>query len=99
VQNHYSVLTREPERDGVLDACAELDVAFVPYFPLEAGLLTGKYRAGVDRPATSTTTATRSSTHHTAPRHPSGPDEPASGEPLPVLRRDHDPLGLHDEVA
>jgi aryl-alcohol dehydrogenase-like predicted oxidoreductase len=50
VQNHYSVLTREPERDGVLDACAELDVAFVPYFPLEAGLLTGKYRAGIDRP-------------------------------------------------
>jgi aryl-alcohol dehydrogenase-like predicted oxidoreductase len=40
VQNHYSVLTREPERDGVLDACAELDVAFVPYFPLEVGLLT-----------------------------------------------------------
>jgi aryl-alcohol dehydrogenase-like predicted oxidoreductase len=50
IQNHYSVLTRGPEHDGVFDACAELGVAFVPYFPLESGLLTGKYRLGQDRP-------------------------------------------------
>ncbi|MEZ5295598.1 MAG: aldo/keto reductase [Ilumatobacteraceae bacterium] len=50
VQNHYSVLTRTPEHDGVFDACAELGIAFVPYFPLESGLLTGKYRAGSERP-------------------------------------------------
>jgi aryl-alcohol dehydrogenase-like predicted oxidoreductase len=50
VQNHYSVLTRDPERDGVFDACEELGVAFVPYFPLESGLLTGKYRLGEERP-------------------------------------------------
>lgn len=50
VQNHYSVLTRDPERDGVFAACEELGVAFVPYFPLESGLLTGKYRLGADRP-------------------------------------------------
>jgi aryl-alcohol dehydrogenase-like predicted oxidoreductase len=31
---------------GVLDVCSELDMAFVPYFPLASGLLTGKYRAG-----------------------------------------------------
>jgi aryl-alcohol dehydrogenase-like predicted oxidoreductase len=43
IQNHYSLITRDPERDGVLDACRELGVAFVPYFPLESGLLTGKY--------------------------------------------------------
>lgn len=46
VQNEYSLLHRQPEEDGVLDACAELDVAFVPYFPLKSGLLTGKYRKG-----------------------------------------------------
>jgi aryl-alcohol dehydrogenase-like predicted oxidoreductase len=51
VQNHYSVLTRTPERDGVFAACADLGVAFVPYFPLESGLLTGKYRLGQELPA------------------------------------------------
>ncbi len=45
VQNHYSLLTRDPERDGVLDACARHGIAFVPYFPLESGVLTGKYQA------------------------------------------------------
>ncbi len=48
VQNHYSLLTRDPERGGVLDACARHGIAFVPYFPLESGVLTGKYQA--DRP-------------------------------------------------
>ena len=51
VQNHYSVLTRDPETNGVFDACERLGVAFVPYFPLESGLLTGKYRQGEERPA------------------------------------------------
>ena len=50
VQNHYSVLTRDPETDGVFDTCEKLGIAFVPYFPLESGLLTGKYRAGQERP-------------------------------------------------
>jgi aryl-alcohol dehydrogenase-like predicted oxidoreductase len=50
VQNHYSLLSRSPETDGVFEACAELGVAFVPYFPLESGLLTGKYRLGSERP-------------------------------------------------
>ena len=45
VQNEYSLLHREPE-DGMLDASHEADVAFVPYFPLKSGLLTGKYRKG-----------------------------------------------------
>ncbi len=51
VQNHYSLLTRDVETNGVLAACAELGVALVPYFPLESGLLTGKYRQGEGRPA------------------------------------------------
>lgn len=50
VQNHYSLLTRGPETDGVFDTCERLGIAFVPYFPLESGLLTGKYRLGESRP-------------------------------------------------
>lgn len=52
LQNEYSLLHREPE-DGVLDACEALDLAFVPYFPLKSGLLTGKYRKGDAVPADS----------------------------------------------
>lgn len=45
VQNEYSLLHREP-RHGVLAECAALGMAFLPYFPLASGLLTGKYRKG-----------------------------------------------------
>ncbi len=45
VQNEYSLLRREAEQD-VLPACAKLGIAFLPYFPLASGLLTGKYRKG-----------------------------------------------------
>lgn len=48
VQNEYSLLQREAERE-VLPECRRLGLAFLPYFPLANGLLTGKYRAG--RPA------------------------------------------------
>lgn len=43
VQNYYSVLTRAVEDEGVVDACERTGMAVVPYFPLESGLLTGKY--------------------------------------------------------
>ena len=49
VQNRYSVLTRDPE-PKVIPACAERGVGFIPYFPLESGLLTGKYRKGEAMP-------------------------------------------------
>jgi aryl-alcohol dehydrogenase-like predicted oxidoreductase len=39
---HYSLLTRTAEEE-VLPACRELGMTLVPYFPLESGLLTGKY--------------------------------------------------------
>ena len=42
-QNHYSVLTRYVEDEGVLDACGRAGMVVVPFFPLESGLLTGKY--------------------------------------------------------
>ncbi|MEO8225842.1 MAG: aldo/keto reductase [Gemmatimonadota bacterium] len=45
VQNEYSLIHRDPE-EGVLEACARLGLAFIPYFPLASGLLTGKYRRG-----------------------------------------------------
>jgi aryl-alcohol dehydrogenase-like predicted oxidoreductase len=44
VQNEYSLLVRDPER-GVLAASAERQIAFLPYFPLASGLLSGKYSA------------------------------------------------------
>ncbi len=50
VQNHYSMLTRDPESDGVLAECARQGLAFLPYFPLEKGILTGKFRQGQDVP-------------------------------------------------
>ena len=53
VQNHYSLITRAPETDGVLEFCAATGTGFVPYFPLESGLLTGKYRAGEALPENS----------------------------------------------
>ena len=46
VQNQYSLLSRDPERDGVLDACARLEMGFLPFYPLANGLLTGKVRPG-----------------------------------------------------
>jgi aryl-alcohol dehydrogenase-like predicted oxidoreductase len=46
VQNQYSLLDRSPERDGVLQACDELGVGFLPFYPLANGLLTGKVRPG-----------------------------------------------------
>lgn len=49
VQNEYSLLVRDAERD-VLPACRQLGVGFVPYFPLASGLLTGKYRPGEGGP-------------------------------------------------
>lgn len=45
VQNEYSLFHREPERE-VLAECARQGLAFLPYYPLAAGLLTGKYRRG-----------------------------------------------------
>lgn len=45
VQNDYSLLKRDPEAE-VLRECVHQGIAFIPYFPLANGLLTGKYRQG-----------------------------------------------------
>ena len=45
VQSEYSVWTRDPERNGVLDTCEELGIGFVPWGPVGLGYLTGKIDA------------------------------------------------------
>jgi aryl-alcohol dehydrogenase-like predicted oxidoreductase len=50
VQNEYSLLHREAEQ-GVLAECEQRRIAFLPYFPLASGLLTGKYRRGQPAPS------------------------------------------------
>jgi aryl-alcohol dehydrogenase-like predicted oxidoreductase len=52
VQNDYSLMKREAE-DDVLPECERAGVAFLPYFPLANGLLTGKYRKGQPFPESS----------------------------------------------
>jgi aryl-alcohol dehydrogenase-like predicted oxidoreductase len=49
VQNEYSLLHREPEAE-VLPECERLGMAFVPYFPLMSGVLSGKYSPGEPPP-------------------------------------------------
>ncbi|MHB1210005.1 MAG: aldo/keto reductase [Acidimicrobiales bacterium] len=53
IQNQYSLLARDPEHDGVLEACDELGLGFLPFYPLANGLLTGKVRPGEPLPANS----------------------------------------------
>ncbi len=44
-QVEYSLLHRQPEVNGVLDACRELGITLIAYTPLAGGMLTGKYSA------------------------------------------------------
>lgn len=49
VQNHYNLLNRADEPE-VLPLCNELGIAYLPYFPLASGMLTGKYQRGEQPP-------------------------------------------------
>ncbi len=51
-QNRYSVLSRDLERE-VVPAVSHFGLGILPYFPLESGLLSGKYLPGKDFPADS----------------------------------------------
>jgi len=42
VQSEYSLWTRDPEVDGVLETCRELGIGFLAYSPLGRGFLTGQ---------------------------------------------------------
>jgi aryl-alcohol dehydrogenase-like predicted oxidoreductase len=48
-QNRYSLLDRDVERE-VVPACERFGLGVLPFFPLEYGLLTGKYRRGAAVP-------------------------------------------------
>ncbi|MBA3889673.1 MAG: aldo/keto reductase [Gemmatimonadaceae bacterium] len=48
VQNQFSMLERDEA--PVVAACERQERAFLPYFPLANGMLTGKYRVGRDAP-------------------------------------------------
>ncbi len=49
VENRLS-LVRQRQAQELLAACQELGLGFLPYYPLESGLLTGKYRRGQAAP-------------------------------------------------
>jgi aryl-alcohol dehydrogenase-like predicted oxidoreductase len=45
IQTEYSLIERSPEHNGVLQACEELGIGFVPWGPVGMGYLTGKMDA------------------------------------------------------
>lgn len=49
LQNEYSLFKRDYENDALPEAIKQ-GVAFLPYFPLASGLLTGKYRLNQSKP-------------------------------------------------
>lgn len=53
VQNHFSLLYRVSDHDGVLDYCREHDIEFWGYMVLEQGALFGKYNETNPLPADS----------------------------------------------
>ena len=50
LQNEYSLWTRGPETNGILQACEEFGIGFVPYSPLGKGFLTGAMNASTKLP-------------------------------------------------
>ena len=48
-QNRYSLLQRQVEVE-VVPACEQFGLGLLPFFPLDSGLLTGKYRRGETPP-------------------------------------------------
>ena len=63
IQTEYSLIERSPERNGVLQACEELGIGFVPWGPLGQGFLPG--------------TTERECTVHLRPEDRSASDVPA----------------------
>jgi aryl-alcohol dehydrogenase-like predicted oxidoreductase len=49
-QNHYSLLTRDVEAE-LVPALEQYGIGLIPFFPLESGLLAGKYHRGQGAPA------------------------------------------------
>ncbi len=49
MQPHYSMLYRQPEEE-MIPFCEKYGIGVLPYYPLENGFLTGKYRRGQPAP-------------------------------------------------
>ncbi|MSO97957.1 MAG: aldo/keto reductase [Rhodospirillaceae bacterium] len=81
-QNRYSLLSRDIEAE-LAPACMAHGVGILPYFPLESGMLTGKYKRG-EKPAEGTRYAAWSSRGAMANRF-FGDDRFAKIEPLQAL--------------
>lgn len=62
-QNKYSVYDRTAEAE-LIPACQRVGVGVLPYFPLEYGLLTGKYRRGEPAPEGSRLTIEKARFEH-----------------------------------
>jgi len=45
IQSEWSLWTRDPESNGVIDTARELNIGFVPYSPLGRGFLTGQIKS------------------------------------------------------
>ena len=75
MQSEYSLWTRDPEPNGMLDACEELGIGFVPFSPLGAGFLTGKIDTTTQFDAGDFRTSRRAS--RTMPRSQHGARRPA----------------------
>jgi aryl-alcohol dehydrogenase-like predicted oxidoreductase len=54
LQTEYSLWTRDPETNGVLDTVRELGIGFVAYSPLGRGFLSGRFKSIDDLPADDT---------------------------------------------
>lgn len=57
VQNHFSLLDRTSEKNGIIDYCHQQHLTFFAYMVLEQGALTGKYNAKHPMPAGSSRAA------------------------------------------
>jgi aryl-alcohol dehydrogenase-like predicted oxidoreductase len=64
-QNEWSLLEREVERD-LVPACGHLGIGVIPYHPLAAGVLGGRYRPGVPHPPEGRVTAWPDADHRLA---------------------------------
>jgi aryl-alcohol dehydrogenase-like predicted oxidoreductase len=54
LQTEYSLWTRDPENNGVLETVRELGIGFVAYSPLGRGFLSGRFKSPEDLPADDT---------------------------------------------
>ncbi len=81
VQSPLNVIQRAT-LDDVMPACERLGMAFIPYYPLASGMLTGKYRRG-ERPM-----------RGNPPHRPTGRRSPSPAFLRPDLRPPRGPRGL-----